>query len=92
MPNQVKEFNDYRAKMNDKILADNNKVIKRIFNLDCCYYLIMRKKHLKLVKRCGRDFIVPGLYPPPIPFSVVLRNGDKRTCSTTHLSANAVKR
>ena len=34
MPNQVEEFNTYRAKMNDKILADNNKVIKRIFNLD----------------------------------------------------------
>ena len=34
MSDQVKEFNDYRAKMNDKILADNNKVIKRIFNLD----------------------------------------------------------
>ena len=34
MSNPVKEFNDYRAKMNDKILADNNKVIKRIFNLD----------------------------------------------------------
>jgi AhpD family alkylhydroperoxidase len=34
MPNQVEEFNAYRAKMNDKILADNNKVIKRIFNLD----------------------------------------------------------
>lgn len=34
MPNQVDEFNEYRAKMNDKILADNNKVIKRIFNLD----------------------------------------------------------
>jgi len=32
MPNQVEEFNAYRAKMNDKILADNNKVIKRIFN------------------------------------------------------------
>ena len=32
--NIVKEFNDYRAKMNDKILADNNKIIKRIFNLD----------------------------------------------------------
>ena len=30
----VKEFNDYRSKMNDKILADNNKIIKRIFNLD----------------------------------------------------------
>ncbi len=34
MSDIVKEFNDYRAKMNDKILADNNKVIKRIFNLD----------------------------------------------------------
>jgi len=34
MSNQVKEFNDYRERMNDKILADNNKIIKRIFNLD----------------------------------------------------------
>ena len=34
MPNQVKEFNAYRKRMNDKILGDNNKVIKRIFNLD----------------------------------------------------------
>ncbi|WP_299888668.1 carboxymuconolactone decarboxylase family protein [uncultured Lacinutrix sp.] len=34
MSELVKEFNDYRSKMNDKILADNNKVIKRIFNLD----------------------------------------------------------
>ncbi|WP_027078728.1 carboxymuconolactone decarboxylase family protein [Maribacter antarcticus] len=34
MSNQIDEFNAYRAKMNDKLLADNNKVIKRIFNLD----------------------------------------------------------
>lgn len=34
MPDIVKDFNDYREKMNDKILADNNKIIKRIFNLD----------------------------------------------------------
>jgi len=34
MPNKVQEFNAYRAKMNAKILADNNKVINRIFNLD----------------------------------------------------------
>jgi AhpD family alkylhydroperoxidase len=34
MANTVKEFNDYRERMNDTILADNNKVIKRIFNLD----------------------------------------------------------
>lgn len=30
----VDDFNSYRSKMNDKILADNNKIIKRIFNLD----------------------------------------------------------
>jgi len=30
----VNEFKEYRSKMNDKILADNNKIIKRIFNLD----------------------------------------------------------
>lgn len=32
--NAVEEFNAYRSKMNDKLLADNNKIIKRIFNLD----------------------------------------------------------
>ncbi|WBL23209.1 carboxymuconolactone decarboxylase family protein [Zunongwangia sp. HRR-M8] len=34
MINQVHEFNSYRQKMNDKILGENNKVLKRIFNLD----------------------------------------------------------
>ena len=34
MSQKVQEFNDYRAKMNDKILAGDNKIIKRIFNLD----------------------------------------------------------
>ena len=38
MSNQVKEFNDYRAKMNEKLLADNNKIVKRIFNLDTNAY------------------------------------------------------
>lgn len=38
MSNQVDEFNTYRAKMNDKLLADNNKIIKRIFNLDTNAY------------------------------------------------------
>lgn len=38
MSDIVTEFNDYRSKMNDKILADNNKVIKRIFNLDTNAY------------------------------------------------------
>lgn len=36
--NQVEEFNTYRQKMNDKILNENNKVIKRIFNLDTNAY------------------------------------------------------
>ncbi len=34
MSNIVDEFNIYREKMNSRILEDNNKVIKRIFNLD----------------------------------------------------------
>lgn len=38
MSNQVKEFNGYRSKMNEKLLADNNKIIKRIFNLDTNAY------------------------------------------------------
>jgi AhpD family alkylhydroperoxidase len=32
--NKVEEFNEYRAKMNDKIVGSNNKILKRIFNLD----------------------------------------------------------
>jgi len=35
---QVKEFNDYRLKMNEKILAQDNKVLKRFFNLDTNAY------------------------------------------------------
>ncbi|MES2702409.1 MAG: carboxymuconolactone decarboxylase family protein [Bacteroidota bacterium] len=35
---QVKEFNDYRAKMNDVILGKQNKVINRLFNLDTNTY------------------------------------------------------
>ena len=34
MANQLEEFNAYRQKMNDKILDGDNKIIKRIFNLD----------------------------------------------------------
>ena len=38
MNKQVKEFNDYRSKMNAKLLDDNNKIVKRIFNLDTNAY------------------------------------------------------
>lgn len=39
MADLVQEFNDYRARMNEKLLADDNKVIKRIFNLDTNAYM-----------------------------------------------------
>ena len=38
MHKKVQEFHEYRQKMNDKILASDNKVIKRIFNLDTNAY------------------------------------------------------
>ncbi len=34
----VKEFNEYRSKMNEKIFEHNNKVINRLFNLDTNTY------------------------------------------------------
>lgn len=37
--NKVDEFNAYRERMNDKLLAENNKLIKRIFNLDTNAYM-----------------------------------------------------
>lgn len=38
MNEQVKEFRDYRAKMNEVILGKQNKVINRLFNLDTNTY------------------------------------------------------
>ena len=32
------DFNDYRTRMNERILAQNNKVISRLFNLDTNTY------------------------------------------------------
>jgi len=34
----VEEFNSYRSKMNEKILQEDNKVLKRFFNLDTNAY------------------------------------------------------
>ncbi len=36
---QIKEFNDYRQRMNDVILAKENKVLKRFFSLDNQTYI-----------------------------------------------------
>lgn len=38
MNKKIKEYNDYRTKMNKKILDSDNLVIKRIYNLDTNTY------------------------------------------------------
>lgn len=57
----VEEFNDYRSKMNEKILESDSLIIKRIFNLDTNAYteghLDLKSKELigltcSLVLRC----------------------------------------
>ena len=49
--NIVEEFNAYREKMNEKMLDDNNKIIKRIFNLDTNAYMegVLPKKTKELL-------------------------------------------
>lgn len=58
---QVKQFNEYRSKMNEKILSSDSLIIKRIFNLDTNAYaqgaLDVKSKELigltcSLVLRC----------------------------------------
>ena len=58
---QVKEFNEYREKMNQVILAKDNKVLKRFFSLDNQTYtdgaLTLKTKELlglvaSMVLRC----------------------------------------
>ena len=58
MADIVEEFNDYRSKMNEKLLGDNNKIIKRIFNLDTNAYMegaldVKTKELLGLVASAG---------------------------------------
>jgi AhpD family alkylhydroperoxidase len=58
---QVQDFNDYRSKMNEKIMDSESLIIKRIFNLDTNAYseghLDVKSKELigltcSLVLRC----------------------------------------
>jgi AhpD family alkylhydroperoxidase len=39
MSKTVKEFREYRQMMNERLLAADNKIIKRIFNLDTNTYM-----------------------------------------------------
>lgn len=49
--NIVEDFNVYRSKMNTKLLEDNNKLIKRMFNLDTNAYMegVLPKKTKELL-------------------------------------------
>ena len=38
MSEQIKEFNDYRSRMNDLLMSKDNLVLKRLFNLDTNTY------------------------------------------------------
>jgi AhpD family alkylhydroperoxidase len=38
MDEKIKEFREYRSKMNERILSQDNLVIKRLFNLDTNTY------------------------------------------------------
>lgn len=38
MSDQLKKFKDYRAKMNERILAEDNRIIKRVFSVDSLMY------------------------------------------------------
>ncbi|HPD54191.1 MAG TPA: carboxymuconolactone decarboxylase family protein, partial [Bacteroidia bacterium] len=38
MKDQVQEFNAYRSRMNERILSQDNLVLKRLFNLDTNTY------------------------------------------------------
>lgn len=58
--NLVKEFNDYRTRMNDVILNKDNLVIKRLCNLDTNTYAqgvldVKTKEMLSLVVRQPAD-------------------------------------
>lgn len=60
MSNLVKEFNDYRTRMNDVILRYDNLVIKRLWNLDTNTYAegdldVKTKELLGLVVRQPAD-------------------------------------
>jgi len=62
MNDRVEEFTEYRRKMNERILAEDNRVIKRMFSLDSLTYseggaLEVKQKELlglvaSLVLRC----------------------------------------
>ena len=52
----VDEFNNYRARMNDRILASDNKVMKRIYSVDTLTYQegALSSKVKEMLKHCHR--------------------------------------
>ena len=56
--NLIEEFNDYRSKMNERIMAEDNKVIKRFFNLDTNTYA---EGELDIAMIIGGSIVIPHL-------------------------------
>ena len=56
MENPVDQFNAYRSRMNEKLLAENSKLIKRIFNLDTNAYMpgALDTRTKELLSKCDR--------------------------------------
>ena len=50
MSDIVDEFNAYRSKMNDKILVENSKLIKRIFNFESNANQALTLDHKRIVR------------------------------------------
>lgn len=71
MSDKVREFNDYRARMNERILGEDNRVIKRVFSVDSLAYTAAGK-----LPRATRELL--GLVS-----SLVLRCDD---CVKYHLA------
>jgi hypothetical protein len=64
MSNLVKEFNDYRTRMNDVILSKDNLVIKRLRNLDTNTYaqgtpwILKRRNYLAWLPAWRSDVMI----------------------------------
>ena len=64
--NTLEEFRSYRSKMNERLLAADNKIIKRIFNLDTNTYMDGALS-AKVKEMLG--LATSMVLPPPIPMT-----------------------
>src|SRR6185437_63903 len=83
MPDLIKEFNDYREKMNEVILSKNNLVMKRFWNLDTNTYeegaLDKKTKEMRVVMTVSNiiwenrmsSALLPNRYMKCLPLQIL---------------------